>query len=135
MSRRIWRKSARVLIGLLWGGALFWAGLVGLKHENVHVVMAICPLAGGEFVILWMVADELCPRANVWISGLLKAITALIFWVAAAWSALLIWSNDGDFFSLLGSEPIMPLWSEQVIGPVMPLILQTWLSGPAASFA
>jgi hypothetical protein len=47
---------------------------------------AVCPLAGGELVLMSVVLDELYPRALPAVTGMVKWMMALLFWASGGLS-------------------------------------------------
>ena len=53
--------------------------------------LGVASIAGGEFLFLFLVTDELCPNAPMVLSGFLKTFFGLVFWLALlAVAALLV---------------------------------------------
>lgn len=88
-----WRpflRAARLGLGGAWAGGLI---LSGLALWPLHAPLALCPLAAGEYVLMRLVLDDLCPRANPEVTGFFKLVAALVFVLALAGCITLWWTR------------------------------------------
>ncbi len=88
MSVSVLAKSARVLLGTLWGGVLVLCGLwlvggpSGLWPDRVLDVDAsswwagVAAIAGGQYVFLTVAADRLCPMNDRRLPDALQYLSA-----------------------------------------------------------
>ncbi len=87
-------RTATVLRACKLTAAALWAGLLvvaGVLLWAVHPIVAICAVAGGECVAMWLIADDLWPRALPEVTGFFKLTAALLFFghlITAVW---LLW--------------------------------------------
>jgi len=89
MQRVVWLRIAKLSLGSLWASSLMFLGLAwwGLSRSveaSWIATASLIPLSAGWFVVMMLIADELCPRALVGVTGFMKLTAALIFWGSAA---------------------------------------------------
>lgn len=75
----------RVAVGALWAGALLYLGLMLVEHQ---LPLAIALLAAGEFVLMTLVLDALCPRAYAAVTGTFKFAAAGTLMASLGWVVL-----------------------------------------------
>ena len=86
-----WLRVVRLCklgFGLLWAGVLILLGLWSWRYQPA---LALCPLAGGEFLAMWLIADDVAPRANPAVTGFVKLVVCLIFWMSLATGVVMLW--------------------------------------------
>lgn len=79
----------RLVVGTVAGGALVVFGLFGFGWLGAAPGIAL--MAGGELVLMWLVADELCPDASPQVVAGLKLGATAVFWVAAVGAIWQVW--------------------------------------------
>lgn len=86
----------RVLTGLAWSGALVMIALACFERYPQWIgpelarAAGVCCLAAGEFVLMTMVLDGLCPRAMSAATWTLKWTAGLVFWGSAGLCVYLV---------------------------------------------
>ncbi|WP_428389691.1 hypothetical protein [Mucisphaera sp.] len=79
-------RAVKGLAGLLWAGGLMLMGLWLWEHFGDRSMegrlLSLSALAGGLFVFMWMVADDVFPASNEVVTGFLKALVGVIFWAS-----------------------------------------------------
>jgi hypothetical protein len=90
-----WRWLAWVLtvvLGATWSAGLLLAGFWMWRSRGEALLVtptaALMPLAAGWFVWMYLVADELCPRASPAVTGFLKLVVGMVFWGAVGLTAV-----------------------------------------------
>jgi len=76
-------REAMELIGML-------AGPAPESAYRITRTLGVASIAGGEFLFIYLVTDELCPNAPMVISGFLKTFFGLVFWLALLAALVLI---------------------------------------------
>ena len=69
-------RVVKLALASAWAGALI---VVGALLWPLDTVLATCWLAAGQCVAMWLVADDLFPRALSSVVGFLKLTAALVF--------------------------------------------------------
>ncbi len=70
-------RITKLSLGMIWAGTLILFGL-WLWHSRIHIE-ALIFLAMGEYILMFMVIDDLCPYAPSVVTGFFKITAALIF--------------------------------------------------------
>jgi len=70
-------RMTKLSLGMIWAGALILFGL--WLWRNRIPTEGLFFLAMGEYILMFMVIDDLCPFAPASITGFLKTTAALIF--------------------------------------------------------
>jgi len=89
-------RLVRWQFGLIWSGGLILVGLwsfdqdLMLRGHNVAHMAGLCAIAAGEFVLMWVVIDDVCPDAEPMMTGLLKLVAAMLFWGAGGLCVYLV---------------------------------------------
>ena len=96
-------RAFRLMLAWLWAMLLVMAGLWVWHHQAAMagtlppVLARMMPawtcllVGGGQFVFLFLVADDLCPRAPVAMSFFLKAFTGSVVWLSILWIVMQSW--------------------------------------------
>lgn len=86
----------RVLAGVTWAGGLVLIALACFERYPLWIgaelarAAGVCCLAAGEFVLMAMVLDVLCPRAIGAVVWTLKWTAGLTFWGSAGLCVYLV---------------------------------------------
>jgi len=81
-------RGLKLTLASCWAAGLV---LVGLWLWAVHPAAAGGAIAAGQCVLMWLIADDLFPRANREVTGFLKFTAALIFWGHLFTAVYLLW--------------------------------------------
>ncbi|QQE12197.1 hypothetical protein JD969_01600 [Planctomycetota bacterium] len=75
-----------VSLAAVWASALITIGFAALfqTQGSFATLIGIAFIAAGEFVLMRMVADQICPKASRQYTSLLKLSAALTFLMATA---------------------------------------------------
>ncbi|MBI1335393.1 MAG: hypothetical protein GC164_00350 [Phycisphaera sp.] len=103
------RRIVKLVTAYFWAAGMMLAGLWMLRRSAyattvVEVVVGLgrleayrltrawgmCSVAGALFGYMFFVADDLCPRAPMVLTGTLKLAAGLVMWLTLAWSVYLI---------------------------------------------
>jgi len=89
----VWRRPVPVEAALTrsssgLNGSAAWAGQLSDAVGQIVLGLSVWAMAGGVFVFLVMVADVVCPRVPMGISGFAKTFTGAAAWLALGWSVL-----------------------------------------------
>jgi len=96
----VWRRPLAVeaaVAGLADGarGSQRWAALLSDVISQAVLGLSVWAMAGGVFVFLVLVADVVCPRVPMGVSGFAKTFSGTVAWLALGWSLFqgvaLIW--------------------------------------------
>ena len=85
-----------MVTGLAWSGALVLLALACFERHpqwigaELAYAAGVCCLAAGEFVLMTMVLDALCPRAIAAAVWTLKWTAGLVFWGSAGLCVYLV---------------------------------------------
>lgn len=83
-------RGLKLVAATAWAAALI---VLGVRLWPIDTVLAMCLLAGGQCVVMWLIADDLFPRARWEITAFLKLTAALIFLTHLAALGFLFWSG------------------------------------------
>ncbi|QDU34138.1 hypothetical protein KS4_22000 [Poriferisphaera corsica] len=80
------RHSLSIIFGALWATMLLVIGLSCFAHANSPLIklVAVAMIAAAEFITMTLVADELCPLADVKYTSAAKLITITTLLLATA---------------------------------------------------
>lgn len=73
-----WLKAGRIVLGWCWATSLAMVGLALWTEHEMARSAAMFALAGGLYVFLFFVADELCPKVPPTLSVFCKFFTGSI---------------------------------------------------------
>lgn len=73
-------RLSRVVLGLIWSGLLVCIGLWLLRTAPPPAWL--CSVTAGQFVLMVLVCDHVCPAADRVVTGMLKLTAAMVFWLA-----------------------------------------------------
>ena len=76
-------RVLKIGLGGLWalGLLVFGFGVLMNVEGLLARMLGVGAIAGGEFVLMWMVADDVCPKAPVGARGMMKLTSAFVFWM------------------------------------------------------
>lgn len=96
MSLRRLAKATTIALGATWSAGLLLAGFWAWQQQGREPLLtptaALAPLAAGWFVWMYLVADDLCPRASPAVTGFFKLLVGLVFWGAVGLTAVQWWT-------------------------------------------
>ena len=72
----LWQRGLQPIIGNL--------DILSGSQRQLSTLISIWIIAGGEFVLMWLVADDICPKASANVASFLKLTAGCLFWIAAA---------------------------------------------------
>jgi len=93
-------RLIKIILGILWGGSLLLMGMIAWHWPGVEPIMAIGPLAAGQLIVMWWVADEICPGAYVLVTVFFKAIAGALLAMATLYCIYQLW-DQGWWFLLV----------------------------------
>jgi hypothetical protein len=86
--RTLW--VSRMALGLAWSGVLVLIAMACFDRAPawapamVSRMAGVCCFAAGQFVLMVMVLDGVCPRASRAVTGTLELAAAMVFWGGGA---------------------------------------------------
>jgi|GEM_PF-5556991 len=72
-------------LGMMVMGLALWV--------EVHAVAGLVMIAGGQFVLMWQVADPLLPKRKVWMTAFMETMVGVLFVLSLAAVLLLMVQN------------------------------------------
>lgn len=90
----------RIILGVLWGGSLLLLGIAAWHFPGMDPLAAIGTLAAGQLIVMWLVADEICPGASVLFTAFCKILAGTLLGLSALYCTYQLWHQGWTFLPL-----------------------------------